>query len=408
MTSRPPIAEDSLDQETVLTASAKARDAVAEDGSIDVLRIVAIFTAEWRIGLITAVVVFLLGVAYVFHLPSQYVADTLLLPKNAAIAGNGGLSAMFSLVQPASPYITLLTSRGLENDVVRRANLTQLFHTQSMETARGALSAMTQIFPGGDGTYTIRVRNESATEAAQIANTYVDALRALQESMALQAAEVQRRFFEAQLQREKDALAAAEQDLERTQEGLGVIDVGTQTAIGLSTIASLRSQITSLEVHLAALLQSETEQNPEVQTVRSQIAQLRAQERAQESQAGDNSPVGAAGPASRMPRVNLAYARKQREVVYHQGLVNSLASHFEDLRLGMGSMGDNFDVIDRAVVPETPTWPPRRMYLLFAGALALLLGLFAIAIAVAIRRLVSDAQQRANLRLIAASVRSRR
>ena len=381
---------------------------IAEDGSVDVLRVIAIFTAEWRVGLITAVVVFLIGAAYVVHLPSRYVADTLLLPKNASAAGGGGLSALFSIVQPASPYTTLLTSRGLEDDVVRRANLMPLFHTQSMEAARGALSAMTQIIPGTDGTYTIRVRDESATEAARIANTYVEALRALQESMALQQAEVQRRFFEVQLQREKDALVIAEQDLERTQEGSGVIDVGAQTSIGLSTIAGLRSQVTSLNVRLAALLQSETEQNPEVQTLRSQIAQLQVQERAQEMQGGGNSPVGAAGPASRMPKVNLEYGRKQREVQYHLGLVTSLASHFEDLRLGEGSIGDNFDVIDRAIVPEAPTWPPRRMYLLFAGALSILLGLFAIAIAVAVRRLAADAQHRANLRLIAHSVRGRR
>lgn len=409
MTSLPPIVEDSLQRDVGVPASSAAEQApIVDDGSIDVLRIVAVFTAEWRVGLITAVAVFLMGAAYVFHLPSRYVADTLLLPKNASAGGGGGLSALFSMAQPASPYITLLTSRGLQDDVVRRAGLMQLFHTQSMEAARGALSAVSQIFPGGDGTYTIRVRDESATEAARITNTYVDALRALQESMALQAAEAQRRFFETQLAREKDALVAAEQDLERTQEGSGVIDVGAQTQIGLSTIAGLRSQITGLQVQLTALLQSETEQNPQVQTLRSQIGQLQAQEHAQESQTSGSSPVGAAGPASRMPRVNLEYARKQREVQYHQALVNSLASHFEDVRLGIGSMGDSFDVIDRAVVPENPTWPPRRMYLLFAGVLSLILGFFAIAIAVAVRRLASDAQQRANLRLIAASVRSRR
>ena len=400
--------EGSVEREAGVPAPAAVeRGTIADDGSIDVLRIIAVFTAEWRIGLITAAIVFLIGAAYVIHLPSRYVADTLLLPKNAA-AGAGGLSAIFSMVQPASPYTTLLTSRGLEDDVVRRGDLMAIFHTGSMASARATLSAVTQIIPGGDGTYTIRVRDESATEAARIANTYVDALRALQESMALQAAEVQRRFFETQLAREKDALAAAEQDLERTQEGSGVIDAGTQTQIGLSTIAGLRSQVTGLQVRLAALLESETEQNPEVQTLRTQIAQLQAQEHAQEAQSNGSSPVGAAGPAGRMPRVNLEYSRKQREVQYHQALVTSLASHFEDLRLGEGSMGDNFDVIDRAVVPEVPTWPPRRMYLLFAGALSLLLGFFAVAVAVAVRRLVADARQRENLRLIAQSVRSRR
>ncbi len=379
-----------------------------EDSGIDVLRIVAIFVAEWRVGLITAVLAFAVGAAYVFHLPSRYVADTVILPKDAPTAGSGGLSAIFATFRPASPYLTLLTSRGLMDDVIRRANLSSVFHTMSMEGARGTLSGMTQIIPGGDGTYNIRVKDQNAVEAARIANTYVDALRALQESMAMQQAETQRRFFEQQLQREKNALAAAEQDLERTQEGSGVVEMGTQTQIGLSAIANTRAQITSLEVRLAALLQSETEQNPEVRTLRSQIGQLEAQERTQESQAGSGGAVGAAAPAGRMPQVNLEYTRKQREVRYHEALVSSLANHFEDLRLGEGSMGDSFDVIDQAVVPENPTWPPRRLYLLLVAAASVLLGCVAIAIAVAVHRILNDQQQRENLRLIAASVRGRR
>ncbi len=376
------------------------------DDSVDVLRIVAAFAARWRVFVLTAVVVFALAAVWVLHLPSLFVANALLLPK-APPPAVGNLSAVFDSFRPASPYVTLLTSRNLLDDVIHRAGLNAVFGTQSMEAARDTLAGMTQIITGGDGTYNILVRNKNAAEAARIANTYIEALRAVQENMAEQQAEVQRRFFQVQLNREREALAEAETDLERTQEGSGIIAPDTQTQIGLSTIAGTRAQITGLQVRLSALLQSETEQNPEVRTVRSQIAQLQAQEHAQESATGAAQGTGAAPAASRMPRVNLEIARKQREVGYHQALVSSLAGQYENLRMGEGSLSDNFDVIDRAIVPEFPTWPPRRFYFLLAGAAALFCGLVAAALAIAIDRLRNDPEQRGNLRLVATSFRRR-
>ena len=133
------------------------------------------------------------------------------------------------------------------------------------------------------------------------------------------------------------------------------------------------AQITTLQVQLAALLEGSTEQNPEVQRLRSEIGQLQAQERQMESGSGGGA-AGAASPAGRMPKVNLEYERKLREVKYHEALVTSLANHFETLRMSQGTSNSTFEVIDAAIVPEAPTWPPRRMFLLLLAGASLLLG----------------------------------
>ena len=364
--------------------------------TIDLLAIVATFVAEWRTGLIIASGVFLLGCAFVLHLPSQYEAGALLLPRDPGPASNS-LASLFTGGRSTSPYMTLLVSRTLRDDVIRRADLLTYFHMTSMEAARARLLGMTKTLQGGDGTIGLVVRDQNANSAAKIANAYIDALRSVQESMAITQSDLQRHFFEQQLQREKDALAGAEQDLEKTQEGSGIVQVETQTQIGLGAIAGTRLQITALQVRLAALLQSETEQNPEVRTLRSQIAQLGVQERALESGSGSTA-TGAAPAAGRMPGVNLAYARKEREVKYHEALVNSLAEHYEQTRLAQANIGDTFDVIDRALVPESPTWPPRRMFLLLLLAASLFAGLVGIALRLLARRVMGDSIQREHLR----------
>ena len=377
------------------------------DDKIDLLRVVALFTAEWRTGLIVALLTFVVATIVIVRIAPQYEATTAILPKDQSGGGSGSnLTAFFTGIKPTNNFGSLLVSRTLRDDVVRRADLLRYFRMTSAEAARGKLLGMTKVFSGD--VVVILVRDRDAVMAARIANAYVDALQSLQESMTTTQADVERRFFEQQLQREKDALAAAEGDLEKTQLGLGVVQVDTQTQIGLSAIAATRSQITGLQVQLAALLEGSTEQNPEVQRLRSQIGQLQAQERGLESGTGGGSGVGAASPAGKMPRVNLEYARKLREVRYHESLVSSLASRFEQLRMGAATSSSTFEVMDPAIVPEFPTWPPRRLFLLSAVGVSLLTGLVAVAIELLARRILADPVQRTHLSSIKRNVRWRR
>jgi tyrosine-protein kinase Etk/Wzc len=388
---------------------ARAEQAAAEnDEKVDLLRVVALFAAEWRTGLIAALVAFVIAAVAIERIPAQYEATAVILPKDGGGGGGGGssLAALFTGIKPSNNYLSLLWSRTLRDDVVRRADLLRYFDYRSAEAARGRLFGMTKIFSGD--TITILVRDKDAAMAARIANAYVGALENLQESMASTQADLQRKFFEQQLQKEKDALAAAEGDLERTQLGLGIVEAGTQTQIGLGAIASTRAQITGLQVQLASLLQGSTEQNPEVQRLRSQIGQLQAQERQLESGSGGGAGVGAASPAGRMPRANLEYARKQREVRYHESLVSSLANHYETLRMGAGTTNNTFDVIDPAIVPEFPTWPPRHMFFMAAAGGSLLLGVLTIALQLLTRRILADPVQRTHLYSIKQNVRWRR
>ena len=385
-----------------------AEQAVAEaDDKIDLLRVVALFTAEWRTGLAVALLAFIVATIVIVRIAPQYEATAAILPKDQNGGSSGSnLTAFFTGIRPTNNFGSLLVSRTLRDDVVRRADLLRYFRTTSAEAARGKLLGMTKIFSGD--TVVILVRDRDAVMAARIANAYVAALQSLQESMTTAQEEVEQRFFEQQLQREKDALAAAELDLEKTQVGLGVVQVDTQTQIGLSAIAATRSQITNMQVQLAALLEGSTEQNPEVQRLRSQIGQLQAQERQLESGTGGGAGVGAASPAGKMPKVNLEYARKLREVRYHESLVSSLANHFEQLRMGSATTSNTFEVMDPAIVPEFPTWPPRRLFLLGAAAASLLAGLVAVAIQLLTRRILADPVQRTHLSSIKQNVRWRR
>lgn len=374
-----------------------------QDESIDLLKLAAVFLAEWKLGFIVTVIVFLLGLIITFSITPLFEATASLLPHESAIQTNS-LAAMFSAKSPEDSYLGLLESRSVADQVIDREDLLHVFHTKSRQKARTILKDASKFTIGKEDTLVhIRVRNADAKKAAAIANAYIDALQSQQESMSESQATIRRVIFEKEMQEEKEALASAEIDLKKDQERSGLVQITAQTELGLSAIAGVRAQLTSLQVELAALLTSYTEDNPQVQTVKSQIARLAKHERDLES--GANNVVGAALPSGKMPEANLEYLRKYREVKYHEALMTALATQYETAHFAEDNSITQFQVVDRAVVPERKSWPPRLLCLLFSLVFGAILGSIFIVLKIFIGRLSADPVQRQHLNAIRESFR---
>lgn len=373
-------------------------DRPAPEQGIDLLAILAALLTQWRLALAVWAVAIVVSLVLIFSLPSRFVATATILPQASRSEGDS-LASLFSPRNPGVIFIGLLQSRSVANDVIDRLHLLNTYHTSSYDTARTRLGGQSTFTIGADSLLTISIKDESAQNASAIANAYLASLEDLNLSMAQDQSRLVQSFFQQQLQQERENLNDAEMKLEQTQKQTGLVQPETQTQLGLNAIQSTRAQIVSLQVELAALLQSETEQNPQVQRLRSQIAQLQAQESTMES-GGRSSPVGAAPSASQLPQGNLDYLRAQREVRFHDQLVTSLSSQFETARLNQDLSRPAFQVVDRAIAPEHKAWPPRRLFLMAAVAFGFLLGLFAIVVRLTLVRILSDPANAPSLQAI--------
>jgi tyrosine-protein kinase Etk/Wzc len=369
-----------------------------QDESIDLLKLAAVFLAEWRVGLVTAVIVFLLGTIITFSIKPLFEANASLLPHET-LAPSNSLAAIFSAKSPEDLYLGLLASRGVADQVIAQEDLLRVFHTKSLSAARAKLKDASKFTIGKEDTLVhIRVRNADSEKAAAIANAYIDALQSQQESMSESQAKVRRVIFEKEMDEEKEALTAAENALKNDQEASGLVQITSQTELGLTAIASVRAQLTSLQVQLAALQTSYTEDSPEVKTLKSQIARLTEHERELES--GANNVVGAALPTGKMPEANLEYLRKFRDVKYHEALLTALATQYETAHFAEDNSITQFQVVDRAISPERKSWPPRLILLILSFVFGLIIGSVAIVFKIFIRRLSADPIQREYLRSI--------
>lgn len=376
-----------------------------DERGVDLLALAIALASEWRLGAKAFLIAFVLLVALIFFLSPQYVATAVILPEGGH-STTSSLSSLFATSGPGGLYMGLLNSRSVQDEVIDRADLMRVFKTSSRETARDILVDKSTFKAGTDSLLTISVKDRRAKIAAGITNAYLQSLRDLNNRMNLEQSAETRDFFKEQIEDERNQLANAETQLETTEQRTGIVQPEAQTQIGLNAIAAVRAQITQLQVQMAALLRGATSQNPQVQRLQSQIAQLQSEEHAME-QGSSSAPAGAAPPAQQLPKTNLDVLRAQREVTFHNALVTALAGQFETARGIEEEARPEFQVVDRAIVPEHKAWPPRRLFLIAAIVLSCIVALIAIVLRLAWRRIERDPEHREQLAQLRQAIKGR-
>jgi uncharacterized protein involved in exopolysaccharide biosynthesis len=77
-------------------------------------------------------------------------------------------------------------------------------------------------------------------------------------------------------------------------------------------------------------------------------------------------------PVGKLPQAGLEYLRRYRDVKYHESLYEALAKQYEAARLDEAKAAPLIQVVDKAIVPERKSWPPRLWMIIISSALALL------------------------------------
>ena len=357
------------------------------DESVSLLDLALVLAArKWFIILFTLAVTIITALITLI-LPFVFTATTTMLPPqqaNSASAllgslgglaslagggGGGGAASMLGLKNPADLYIGLLQSATVEDGLIQRFHLMQLYRTKFLVDTRNVLKSNTKIAAEKSSLISISVKDKDPKRAAALANGYVEELHKLMSHLAVTDAAQRRMFFEQQLEGEKNKLADAEVALEVTERKTGIIQPQGQAAVVIGTIAQLRAQISADEVELAALRTSATDQNSDVVTLQSQIQGLRAQ--LADFEKGHPGATGSVlTPTSQLPAASLEYIRRMRDVKYYETLFTLLARQYEMAKVDEAKEGQMIQVVDPALVPERRSWPPRTLLTLVSFVLA--------------------------------------
>jgi tyrosine-protein kinase Etk/Wzc len=349
--------------------------------------LVVIAEKRWKILKITFFTA-LIGVILSLLLPVRYTASTSILPPqqsssagSALMAQLGSLGSIASLAggslglkNPNDLQVALLKSTTVEDAMLDRFHLMDLYHRKYRSDARNKLEKFVDIEDGAkDGLIRISVTDSDPRRAADIANGYVEEFKKFSATLAVTEASQRRLFFEQQLEQAKDNLAKAEEDLKITQQKTGLIQLDAQARSAIELVADLRAQIAAKQVEISAMRSFATGENPQLQIAEQQLAGLQSQEEKMGAVSG--SGASAFVPKGSLQASGIEYIQKLRDVKYYETIFDLLARQYEVAKVDEARQGAMIQVVDRAIVPDRRSSPKRTLIVLGAIFLGLLLGI---------------------------------
>ena len=358
------------------------------DKQISLLDLFIVIVKRRQLIIRVALCIVLAGLIISLLLPARYTASTSILPPQqnssagaAMMAQLGSLGSIASLggsalgmKNPNDLQVAMLKSRTVEDAMINRFHLQDRYKTRRKSDARKKFEQYVEIDSGSkDGLIRVDVTDRDASYAADMANGYVEEYKKFSATLAVSEASQRRLFFERQLSQAKDNLATAEEELKKTEQKTGLIQLDSQTRAAIQLVAELRAQIAAKQVEISAMRSFATSENPQLQVAEQQLAGLRSQE--QKMGGGSEGSSNELVPKGNVQESSIEYVRKLRDVKYYETIFDLLARQYEVAKVDEARQGAVVQVVDSATVPDHRSSPRRTLIVLGAAAFGILLGI---------------------------------
>jgi uncharacterized protein involved in exopolysaccharide biosynthesis len=317
----------------------------------------------------------LLGLVLAFTVSRYYKSVTRILPpkESPTLAGLAGLSNLVKNLPgglskfggDADPYdyIALLKSRTISEEIVNRFHLKSVYEISdsSMEKTIKALWSNVEVDWTEENTLEIRVWDEDAQRAADMANMFVALLNQRSYELQTQEGKNNRMFIEQRVLQNREDLYRAEQELKQYQEREGMIILPEASSGGVSAVAELYAMKVQKEIELGILSHSVDPTNPLYQRALLEFRSIDAK-------------------ISRIPDVGMNSVRRFREVAIQQKIMEIIVPLYEQAKINEHKDVPVAYVLDPAKPGERPDRPKRAFVLGIAAFLGLVLAFVTVAL----------------------------
>lgn len=251
-------------------------DPAPREGEVTIVDILAAVARRRRIFLRAAAAGVILGAALAFLVPRQYLSVARVLPPKDSdlLSGLGVVSSLvkslpvnvgkFGAGSESYDYIALIRSRTVLEEIVRRFGLMEVYgiSDSSMEKTLKELKGNLDVDWTDDNVLEIRVWDEDARRAADMANALVDLLNRRNYELQTQQARNAREFIETRLRQNREELGAAEDSLRSYQDRQQMIVPIDPGSASFSAMAELYVEKVKKEIELEILRSSTGIEHP--------------------------------------------------------------------------------------------------------------------------------------------------
>ena len=324
------------------------------------------------------------GMLVALLIPSRYQSTARLMPPdsqaNASLgmlaaltaksgSGMGAVGSDLLGVRGSGALFTgILRSRTVEDRLIGRFHLHQVYAIRLEEDARAKLAENTEISEDRkSGIITISVTDRDPKRAAAIAQAYVEELNQLVAELSTSAAHRERVFLEERLRSVKQDLDDASQKFSQFESMNKTIDIKEQARAMVQGAAAIEGELIATESELKGLEEIYTANNVRVRAVQARIGELRRQ---LDKLAGGTAPEtrpsqevsDAAYPTiRRLPLLGVTHADLFRRMQIQEAVYETLTQQFELAKVQEAKETPSVKVLDAASLPERKSFPPRTL-----------------------------------------------
>ncbi len=364
------------------------QEAVPEPRDLLIPRLRLLWDAR-KLLLRSAIAGLLLGALIAFLVPKRFDSTTQLMPPDnqsssgmamlaalSARTGNGLGSVAGDLLgvkTSGALFIGILRSRTVEDRLIERFDLKNVYWTKSQDTARRKLEENTAISEDRkSGILTITVSDHDPKRAAAIAQAYVVELDRLVAQVSTSSARRQREFLEERLKTVQTDLESAEKEFSQFSSKNNAIDIKEQGRAMVEAAATLEGQLIAAKSELQGLKQIYSDNNVRVRSTQARIAELQNQlERIAGKGESTSSAASLQGevlyPSIRkLPLLGVAFADLYRRTKVQEAVFEALTQQYELAKVQEAKETPSVKVLDEARVPEKKSYPPRLTIMFLA------------------------------------------
>jgi capsule polysaccharide export protein KpsE/RkpR len=221
------------------------------------------------------------------------------------------------------------------------------------------------------GIITIEVTDNDPNRAAALGQAYIDELNRLAAEVATSAAHRERVFLGERLRDVKRDLSEASMKFSQFSSKNSTIDIEEQAKAMVGAAAEVQGGLIAAESELKGLEQIYTPSNVRVRSLRSRIAELRAQQQKLGGKSGEVADQPSANGDSpypsirQLPLLGVPYFDLYRDVKVQEAVYEALTQQYEMAKVQEAKETPSVKVLDRANVPDLKSFPPRLLIILF-------------------------------------------
>jgi capsule polysaccharide export protein KpsE/RkpR len=337
-----------------------------------------------------------LGIALL--IPNEYTSTAQLMPIDAqtfssasmlspltgigsGLLGGSVAGGLMNQKTPGGTAIGILSSPTVEDDIINRFDLRHVYHQKLYQDARKVLAGQT-VFDEDkkSGLLTISVTDKDRYRARDIAESYVEELNKLVNSLSTSSARRERVFLEERLSSIKDSLDASAHTLSQFSSRNATVDPQKEGEATVEAAEKLQGELITAQGQLSGLKAMYSDDNVRVRQVRAQIGELQSELRKMsgmgENPSATDLKTGQVLPSVRqLPLLGYTYYDLSRQVTMQETLYETLTKQYELAKVQEAKEIPPIKILDPPGLPEKKTSPHRLTITLLGAILSAFAGI---------------------------------